>query len=55
MISLGDLFQGLEGFETAEATSVTAGAAFRIYAISTADIKEYPKPEKIWKDIFKLR
>jgi iron(III) transport system substrate-binding protein len=27
----------------------------KIYPISTADIKEYPKYEKIWKDIFKLR
>jgi iron(III) transport system substrate-binding protein len=27
----------------------------KIYAISTADIKEYPRYEKIWKDIFKLR
>lgn len=25
------------------------------HAISVADIKEYPKYEKIWKDIFKLR
>jgi len=27
----------------------------KIYAISVADIKEYPKYEKIWKEIFKLR
>ena len=27
----------------------------KIYPISVADIKEYPKYEKIWKDIFKLR
>jgi iron(III) transport system substrate-binding protein len=27
----------------------------KIYAISAADIKEYPKYEKIWKEIFKLR
>jgi iron(III) transport system substrate-binding protein len=27
----------------------------RIYAISVADIKEYPKYEKMWKEIFKLR
>jgi iron(III) transport system substrate-binding protein len=27
----------------------------KIYAISVADIKEYPKYEKIWKEIFQLR
>jgi iron(III) transport system substrate-binding protein len=27
----------------------------KIYAITAADIKEYPKYEKIWKEIFKLR
>jgi iron(III) transport system substrate-binding protein len=27
----------------------------KIYAISVADIKEYPKYEKIWKEIFRLR
>jgi iron(III) transport system substrate-binding protein len=27
----------------------------KIYAIGVADIKEYPKYEKIWKEIFKLR
>ena len=27
----------------------------KIYAISVVDIKEYPKYEKIWKEIFKLR
>ena len=27
----------------------------KIYPISVADIKEYPKYEKIWKEIFKLR
>jgi iron(III) transport system substrate-binding protein len=27
----------------------------KIYAITVADIKEYPKYEKIWKEIFKLR
>ena len=27
----------------------------KIYAISAADIKEFPKYEKIWKEIFKLR
>jgi ABC-type Fe3+ transport system substrate-binding protein len=27
----------------------------KIYAISAADIKEYPKYGKIWKEIFKLR
>ena len=27
----------------------------KIYPISVADIQEYPKYEKIWKDIFKLR
>ncbi|MBI2350477.1 MAG: extracellular solute-binding protein [Deltaproteobacteria bacterium] len=27
----------------------------KIYPISAADIKEYPKYEKIWKEIFKLR
>jgi iron(III) transport system substrate-binding protein len=27
----------------------------KIYAISVADSKEYPKYEKIWKEIFKLR
>lgn len=27
----------------------------RIYAISAADIKEYPKYEKLWKEIFRLR
>ena len=27
----------------------------KIYPISATDIKEYPKYEKIWKDIFKLR
>ncbi|MGH7825440.1 MAG: ABC transporter substrate-binding protein [Candidatus Binatia bacterium] len=27
----------------------------KIYAISVADIKEFPKYEKIWKEIFKLR
>jgi iron(III) transport system substrate-binding protein len=27
----------------------------KIYAISVADLKEFPKYEKIWKEIFKLR
>jgi iron(III) transport system substrate-binding protein len=27
----------------------------KIYAISAADLKEFPKYEKIWKEIFKLR
>lgn len=27
----------------------------KIYPISAADVKEYPKYEKIWKEIFKLR
>ena len=27
----------------------------KIYPISVADIKEYPRYEKIWKEIFKLR
>ena len=27
----------------------------KIYAISANDISEFPKYEKIWKDIFKLR
>ncbi len=27
----------------------------KIYPITVADIKEYPKCEKIWKEIFKLR
>lgn len=27
----------------------------KIYAISVADIKEYPKYEKLWKEIFRLR
>jgi hypothetical protein len=27
----------------------------KIYPISVGDIKEYPRYEKIWKEIFKLR
>jgi ABC-type Fe3+ transport system substrate-binding protein len=27
----------------------------KIYAISATDIQEYPRYEKIWKEIFKLR
>src|SRR5688500_4704407 len=27
----------------------------KIYAVTVADLKEYPKYEKIWKEIFKLR
>ena len=27
----------------------------KIYPISAADIKDFPKYEKIWKEIFKLR
>jgi hypothetical protein len=27
----------------------------KIYAFSVADLQEFPKYEKIWKDIFQLR